>query len=1232
MNRWTAAAVLALVVAVVGGCGGNNTTAGITITASSTTTGANSVTVPVNGTEQFTATVTGVSDTTVYWQVCLPQPVTNLHIPTNCTAVPGVTLPRPETVLTGYGTISQLGFYTAPSQIPAQNSFYILATSPVDLTAYATFTVTIDSGVRVQVTPPTATINAGDTQQFTATVTGSSNTAVTWEVNGLAGGDPNNGGTITSSGLYTAPATGATAATVKAVSGADGTTSGSAAVTILTSAPTISSMEPQFTEQGAAQQQLYLSGANFTTNGSVLVNGTPVPYVFLTTSLVRAIVPSSALTATGSVPVQFELEPIPPQVGEVSNIEKLNVFPVRPSIVGYSPQSFTSTSSASTVSLTGGFFLQGPTSATTVEFDGGNEGPAVPSNIDSAHPSRRLGVTLPAGALTVPGLYALSAQNPGVPAGQSSLSAVNISVTPSSIPSATGPNATISLGGSTQPSAIAMDLGYGIAAVAEQGANAVALINASTDTLIGTVPVGSAPTGVAIDDLLPHHLALVVNSGDNTVSVIDLTASPVAVTKTISLANFTPQMSYPVSIGINPQTHRAIVANASTDLATVIDLVNPNNNIDPACATAPCPLMTIGGSSSTYGTGGSPAIAIDPGLNWAVVTPGGAGSINIVDLGYGSPNPGGGGRAPAPIASLSLSTTVQGVGINPETHEALFTDSNSGNVTTYSLLDNTVNTVTDFGVALNVQAEDAAAVNPLQNIGIAVNGNLQGSGTASIIDLGNHDVLQTVSNVTSVGGKPSAVAVDPASNAALITNSVAGTVSILPLGASGAKPLQILESSPEVTFTSANPLALTINGMGFNAGSTVLLDGSALTGATVVSSRQIQVNVPASLLTSARRFGVQVQNADGTVSNVEPLMVVQAITVGTSPAGVAVDRDRDLAVVTNSQSGDISVVSLAPPSISPQSLGPVGVVGGPLTAHLNPRAIAVDPRVGVAVAANYDSNDLSLVDYSEVNQPIPYSLPAVPGCSATAVCTGPAGIAFNQDTNGFLVSDSNINALNSDVSSGQVSAATPTATAGIASPGTPEVVDQTPGDLAIAPSFDPFDPVNNPNPNLTYAAIAASSQTSVVDFLNTSTDLVVGRTSGVAQPAGVVYDALNQAFLVTDSLNNNVVIINPLTFVPVTVRGGFNPSSIAYDSQTSTITVVNAATGTLSVLDYVCPPLAGQPACTSPQVRATIGLVGSQISPTAPLGPKTIDIDPFLNVAVLVDAENNRLLMIPLPY
>ena len=47
-------------------------------------------------------------------------------------------------------------------------------------------------------------------------------------------------------------------------------------------------------------------------------------------------------------------------------------------------------------------------------------------------------------------------------------------------------------------------------------------------------------------------------------------------------------------------------------------------------------------------------------------------------------------RAPEVIASLGLSTT--GVGINPETHQALLTSPNAGNLASFSLLDNAVNT------------------------------------------------------------------------------------------------------------------------------------------------------------------------------------------------------------------------------------------------------------------------------------------------------------------------------------------------------------------------------------------------------------------------------------------------------------------------------------------------------------------------------------------------------------
>jgi hypothetical protein len=87
--------------------------------------------------------------------------------------------------------------------------------------------------VSIEISPTSATVAVGGTRQFTATVQNTSNTAVTWQVNGVAGGNATVG-TISSSGLYTAPAVVPSPATVTvtAVSQADATKSASAQVTI----------------------------------------------------------------------------------------------------------------------------------------------------------------------------------------------------------------------------------------------------------------------------------------------------------------------------------------------------------------------------------------------------------------------------------------------------------------------------------------------------------------------------------------------------------------------------------------------------------------------------------------------------------------------------------------------------------------------------------------------------------------------------------------------------------------------------------------------------------------------------------------------------------------------------------------------------------------------------------------------------------------------------------------
>src|SRR5262249_39229048 len=82
--------------------------------------------------------------------------------------------------------------------------------------------------VAVNVSPGLVALTSSQSQQFNASVTGSSNTAVIWSMTPSAG-------TLSSSGLYTAPSaiTSSQTITITATSAADSTRSASATVTLM---------------------------------------------------------------------------------------------------------------------------------------------------------------------------------------------------------------------------------------------------------------------------------------------------------------------------------------------------------------------------------------------------------------------------------------------------------------------------------------------------------------------------------------------------------------------------------------------------------------------------------------------------------------------------------------------------------------------------------------------------------------------------------------------------------------------------------------------------------------------------------------------------------------------------------------------------------------------------------------------------------------------------------------
>jgi hypothetical protein len=215
------------------------------------------------GTSQnFTATVTNTTNTTVSWQV-------------NGVAGGNSTV----------GTISSAGAYTAPSAVPSPATVTVTAVSAADPTKSGAALATITAPpppapVSVSVAPGTANLQTGASQSFTASVTNTSNAAVTWQVNGVAGGN-STVGTISTAGVYTAPSAVPSPATVTvtAVSVAAATQSGSALVTVTAAppppAPVSVSVAPGTTSLQTGVSQDFTATVTNTTNAQVTwqVNG-----------------------------------------------------------------------------------------------------------------------------------------------------------------------------------------------------------------------------------------------------------------------------------------------------------------------------------------------------------------------------------------------------------------------------------------------------------------------------------------------------------------------------------------------------------------------------------------------------------------------------------------------------------------------------------------------------------------------------------------------------------------------------------------------------------------------------------------------------------------------------------------------------------------------------------------------------------------------------------------------
>jgi len=207
------------------------------------------------GTQQFTASVQGTTNTAVIWSASA-------------------------------GTVSSSGLFTAPT-VSAATSVTVTATSSANTSKKASASIAVSpagSAISVTVSPNNTTLTSGNTQQFSAAVQGTSNTAVTWSASA---------GSVSSGGMFTAPTVTSTSnATVTATSVADTTKKSSAtvAVTPLTSSFSI-------TTSGLAGAQ---SGSAYSFSLSASGGTTPYQWKIASGSLPQGFVLSSTGQLAGT--------------------------------------------------------------------------------------------------------------------------------------------------------------------------------------------------------------------------------------------------------------------------------------------------------------------------------------------------------------------------------------------------------------------------------------------------------------------------------------------------------------------------------------------------------------------------------------------------------------------------------------------------------------------------------------------------------------------------------------------------------------------------------------------------------------------------------------------------------------------------------------------------------------------------------------------------------------------
>lgn len=330
-------------------------------------------------------------------------------------------------------------------------------------------------------------------------------------------------------------------------------------------------------------------------------------------------------------------------------------------------------------------------------------------------------------------------------------------------------------------------------------------------------------------------------------------------------------------------------------------------------------------------------------------------------------------------------------------------------------------------------------------------------------------------------------------------------------------------------------------------------------------------------------------NSTNTTNSSNPFRVVASIGVGNNPNNAAYDPADGNVFVTNTQTGEISVIN----STNNQITNVIRVGNWP-------RYFAYDPANKYMYVSNNYSDNISIINsmnYSAIGNITLFG--DTPGIAYDPSNGKLYATEFN--LNRIVVIDPNTDKIVSNISSG-IEPFVPAVdlangyvyvsnfksnNVSVINPNTNKVVDSI--SVGIGANTVIYDPSNN----FMYVANIFSDTISVI---NTRTNSVVDTIRVLSYPGGIAYDP-QDGYIFTDNVRSNCVsVINTTTDTVIdTVSVGSYPGFVAYNPINGDIYVPNFYSDNVSVIS---PPV-------SKQVTTSLSPGGSTALPDIGIGMGT---------------------------